>query len=178
MRLPCALPGFYIAAIQPASLGNHTGCRLMVAPQVKIEPGRALIEFPHARWNTALDHGVAPAGMRQASVRPHPNAIALRIDFTLAAVASATGAVAHVFGAPGLRTQETHMLNAAIPAPETVKQEPFDGILHCLQYNLFHPGAIGQGAEFMKKGPQKIAAVKEQIVGSAQEMKAHLLHEG
>ena len=149
----------------------------MVTPQVKIEPRRALIEFPHSRRNTALDHGVASAGMRQATVRPHPDAVSIRIDFALAAAASATGAVAHVFGAPGLWAQETHMLNAAIPAPQTIKQESFDGILHCLQYGLFHPGAVGQGAEFMKQGPQKIAAVKEQIVGSAQEMKSQLLHE-
>jgi hypothetical protein len=70
------------------------------------------------------------------------------------------------------------VLNAAIPAPQTVKQESFDGILRCLQYDLFHPGAIGQGAGFMKPGLHKIVAVKEQIVGSAQEMKAHPLHEG
>ena len=63
-----------------------------------------MIEFPHPRRNTALDHGVVPAGIRQATVRPHPNAIAIRIDFALAAIASATGAVAHMFGASGLGT--------------------------------------------------------------------------
>lgn len=75
----------------------------MVPLAVEIEPGRGLIQFPHARGDAVVDEGVGFAVMGQAVVGPLPDAGAVREHFAAPAVAAAAGAVSGVFGAVGFR---------------------------------------------------------------------------
>jgi hypothetical protein len=94
---------------QPASrltadTRNFTSIALMIAPEMKIEPGRCVVQFPHAwRYATLAKLGYQAMG-GQSIMGPKPDTMSIRVDFTHAMAAAAAGAVASVLGASRFRT--------------------------------------------------------------------------
>ena len=92
----------------------------MIPVKVKIDPGRCLIQFPHARWYAAVAHLLDFSFGGQPVVGPEPDAWPIRMHLAHAVAAAAAGPIAGVLGATPLGAQKTDMLDgavAALPAP-------------------------------------------------------------
>ena len=88
---------------------------------MKIKPGRAAVQLPHAGRDASFPHGFGGTGRCQSPVGAIPYAKPFRVDFAIATATAATGAVAGVFGATGLGAEKTHMLYGTVPATFAVQ---------------------------------------------------------
>ena len=71
---------------------------LVIAPKMKVDPGRRLIQFPHTRWHAAAHHFLDILCRRQTSIGTIPNTQPIRVNFAPTVPASATGTVADMLG--------------------------------------------------------------------------------
>ena len=86
-----------------AALDDLGGSTLMIAAQMKIQPGGCLVQLPHPRRDAALDQLIGPIADRPALIGPEPYAGPIRVHLAVAVAAAAAGAVADMLGALRLR---------------------------------------------------------------------------
>jgi len=71
----------------------------MVFSQVKINPGRGLVQLPHPWGNKILAQGMAPPTVFEAIICPDPDTAPIGIYFAKAVPTAATGTVPCMFRA-------------------------------------------------------------------------------
>ncbi len=107
----------------PAALDDLSRSVLMIAAEMKIQPGGCLVQLPHPRRDASLNHLIGLIAARPALIGPEPYAGPIRVHLALPVTATAAGAVADMLGALGLRAQIGHMLDAAVAALAAIEQQ-------------------------------------------------------
>ncbi len=105
-----------VTALQPAKIHDLIRRALVVPAQVKVYPGRGVVEFPHARGHTPRMQLTLFSSRGQAIVGPVPDAVSVRVYLAHAAPTAPAGPVARMLRAPRFRAEKPHILDAAIPA--------------------------------------------------------------
>jgi hypothetical protein len=121
---------------------------LMVPSQMKIDPGRGIIQFPHPGRHKILCQGMSLLAVLQADIGPDPYALPVRVHLAESVPGTAAGPVPDVLGTAGFRAQKRHMLNGAVSTSLAGEQRDLQGIL---QYPFESP--FGQRASVYLPGP-------------------------
>ncbi len=100
----------------------------MIFSQVKVNPGRGIVQLPHPWGDKVPAQGMAHSTIFEPIMHPHPDTFFIGMHFAKAIPATAAGTVPGMFGAPRLRAEEGKMLDGAIPAASTGQQGFFKGI--------------------------------------------------
>ena len=101
----------------------------MISLEVKIQPGRGLVQFPHPRWDASLDHLPSSLRVDQTPIGTGPDTGTFRVHLATAVAAAAAGAVADVLGTLGFRAQEPHMLDCTVATLEAAEKHALGQVL-------------------------------------------------
>lgn len=101
----------------------------MISLEVKIQPGRGLVQFPHPRRDASVDHLPGSLRIDQAPIGTGPDTRTFREHLATTVAAAAAGAIADVLGTLGFRAQEPHMLDCTIATLEAVEKHALGQVL-------------------------------------------------
>src|SRR4030042_1747058 len=128
---------------------------MMVTAEEIVGPGRNLIQSPVTGWDVILFKGFFFSVGLEAIIGAHVDALLFpRKDFTPSFHRTSALAVEEVFGALGLRTQESNLQKRTVAAAAATGTDELDPVFQ-LGNRAFKPGAINllkePSARFVKR---------------------------
>lgn len=143
----------------------------MIPSQMEIQPGRGAIQLPLARGNATANHFIGFSGISPAQIGLIPDTPSVRIHFAASVAATATCAVADVFGAARFRALESYMLDSAIAALSAVQHHLFSHIFGKMQNGASRSGAIEPFTQPLIQGCKRGVGIKKKNVGQLKHAK-------